>query len=378
MRNIKIAMVLYTLGLDYDDRIRKEILSICSLFKFVSFKIFCITLENKEFEGITSYGIPFKNIFLKSREKYSSGTNKIKKAIELYNSIKDELDNYDYIWCVDVETFYIVLKTSKPIIWDLHELPMIFCKNYWMRLFFRYLVNRCKVVIHANMERIEFLVKQKMIPQNNHHFYLRNYPNFNEFLNEKDKQLSDFILWKNNRKCVYLQGLNSESRAAYESMKAILECDDLCAVVVGNIEKNSKEKLIREYGDISHKIYFTGMIKQLMTPMYIKECILSLIFYKNSTPNNYYCEANRLYQNIVNGNPVIVGNNPTMKEIVEKYGFGISINSDGSDLNEIIDSIKKILLNYSLYKMNVIKNRSILNWESQNDTIKRIIETLLE
>ena len=47
-KHYKVALVLYTNGLDYDDRIRKEILSIQKLYSNVSFKIFAVEPKNRE------------------------------------------------------------------------------------------------------------------------------------------------------------------------------------------------------------------------------------------------------------------------------------------------------------------------------------------
>ena len=50
-RQYKIALVLYTQGIDYDDRIRKEMLSIMKLYPNVSFKIFAVEPKNREEES---------------------------------------------------------------------------------------------------------------------------------------------------------------------------------------------------------------------------------------------------------------------------------------------------------------------------------------
>jgi glycosyltransferase involved in cell wall biosynthesis len=210
------------------------------------------------------------------------------------------------------------------------------------------------------------------------HLVLRNYPSFDEALQQKDDDFGEFEKWLGNRECVYLQGCDSDIRAAFECVASVIEATDLCAVVIGHFDQTIRKKLIDEFGEeISKRIYFTGMIKQLLTPLYIKKCCLSLVYYKNVSPNNWYCEANRLYQNIVNGNPVICGSNPPMKDLVEKYGFGIATKTDGADINEISEAIKQMLQDISIYKQNVGKKKDILRWESQEDTIKSIMEKLL-
>lgn len=87
-KHYNIALVLYTHGLDYDDRIRKEILSIKSLYSNVDFKIFAVEPKNREEEGITSYGVRYRIPYLKSREKYASGTHTVQKAWDFYKAIK--------------------------------------------------------------------------------------------------------------------------------------------------------------------------------------------------------------------------------------------------------------------------------------------------
>ena len=124
-KQYNIALVLYTQGLDYDDSIRKEILSIQKIYSNVKFKIFAVEPKNREEEGISSYGVPYRIPYLESRDKYASGTHTLAKAWDFYKSIKNDLKAFDAIWCADHETFLFVLFTrNKQVIWDLHELPV--------------------------------------------------------------------------------------------------------------------------------------------------------------------------------------------------------------------------------------------------------------
>ena len=178
---------------------------------------------------------------------------------------------------------------------------------------------------------------------------------------------------------MYLQGLNEPSRAPFESISAVLKSPNLKCVVVGRVDKDAVARLNEVFGanTVRSRVYFTGMVKQLKTPQYIRKCFVSLVFYKNTCLNNWYCEANRFYQNIINGNPVITGANPPMKNIIEKFGFGISLQSDGSDELEIIEAIRRIREDYNLYKNMIDKNKDLLFWNSQNETLSKIIFNLL-
>ena len=118
----KVALILYTSGLQYDDRIRKEILSLCKFDKNIEFEIFAVVPQNVEEHGITDYGVKFHILHLNSRDKYASASHGLAKAFDFYKTLRKQLRNFDVIWCADVETFMfpLLLSSKKPIIWDLH------------------------------------------------------------------------------------------------------------------------------------------------------------------------------------------------------------------------------------------------------------------
>ncbi len=375
----KIALVIKTAGLDYDDRVRKEILSVQEIYPNIKFKIFVMYPENKETTGVTSYGTPYKSVYVPSRDKYPSGQKAALKSYEFYKAIKEELKEYDAIWCANDDTALVVaLAKSKHILWDLHELPGSLMGNPIKKWLLKYLFSRCKAVVHANPQREQYLESIGAISDNSKHFAIRNYPNFEDRDNEYDGLYHQFIEWKGERKCVYLQGLANDSRAAYESIEAVLQTPELVAVVVGGFDNESKKRLEKEYGaELTERVFFVGKIPQLKIPQYVEQCYMSLIFYKNVRPNNYYCEANRFYQSVLLGLPVVVGNNPSMKELVDKYNFGVSIEDDGNDIIKIKEGIDKILTYYDTYKVSIKKHRDNLIWGTQDGTIKQIVEKLL-
>lgn len=376
-KSYKIALVLYTQGLDYDDRVRKEILSVKALCPNVNFKIFAIEPQNREESGITSYGVAYRVPYLKSRDRYPSSTHTLQKAWDFYRTIKKDLKKFDAVWCADIETFIFVLMShGKPTVWDLHELPLAFIGSPIKRMLFRYLERKCNVMVHANEPRLKYLEKIDMVRHPEKQFILRNYPQFNEIDTDYDDTYNDFVKWLGNDKCVYLQGIVNSSRADMESIQAVLAIPHLKAVVVGGIQPKRMEEFKQRFGEevLTERIYFTGRIKQLKTPQYIKKCCIALVFYKNTSPNNWYCEPNRLFQNVINGNPVVVGNNPPMKEFVEKNHYGVSVDTDGSDVDKIVKGIKTILDNPVNYK---ILNVDEVLWNKQNVVINKIVNTFI-
>lgn len=380
---LKIALVIKTDGLEYDDRVRKEILSVQKLYPNIRFKIFVMFHENKVIEDVTSYGVPYKSIYIPARDKYPSATHTTLKAWQFYKVVKEEVKDFDAVWCACVETGFIAMLLSKrKILWDLHELPATFLSNKVMRILLKYIFGRCKVILHTNPQRIQYLQQLGVVKEPLKHLYLRNYPNFDDVDKIYDSTYQNFVIWKGERKCVYLQSLGSNARAAYESACAVLRENNLCAVIVGNFDKEAEKRLRDEYADFDERIYLAGKVLQLKIPQYIQQCYMSLIFYKKinsgeGIENNWYCEANRFYQAVIMGLPVVVGANPTMKEFVDKYQFGVAIDDDGSDINKISDGIHEVLKNYEFYHQNNIKYRDHLLWRQQASQIKLIVDKLL-
>ena len=379
-KEYRIALVIKNDGLDYDDRVRKEILSIQKLYPNIHFKIFAMLDRNEEHEGVTSYGVPYKSIFISARNKYPSAEKIILKAWQFYRAVNKDLREYDAVWCGDYHTVIIALLFhKKPVLWDLHELPLMLLGNSLKRFVLCKVFDNCRVVVHANPQRIDYLKSINCIKQQDKHFAIRNYPNFEDIDPEYDDKYREFMTWKSDRKCVYLQGLSEDTRSPYESISAVLRTKDLLAVVVGNCEHNIIERLNKEFGDsFRERIFFVGKIPQLKIPQYSGQCDATMVFYQNVEPNNFYCEANRFYQSIIMGIPVVVGNNPPMKELVDKYGFGVSIDDDGRDISEISRGLEYVINHYNEFHTNCIKFRGNLLWENQTDSIKIITERLLK
>lgn len=378
-KKYKIALVIKTTGLEYDDRVRKEILTVQKLYPNIRFKIFAMLPENREYEAVTSYGIPYKSLYLPTRMLFGSAKMQMLKALDFYRVVRKELKEYDAIWCGDYHSFMIAaLAPKKHLLWDLHELPTPLLGNHMLRSFLKYIFNRCSIIVHANPQRCDYLESLGLISDRSKHYAIRNFPNFDDVDTEYDDTYHRFMEWKGNRKCVYLQGLSDFGRSGYESISAVLRMKDLVAVVVGKVYSKDWERLETEFGDMLYeRVFLTGRINQMKIPQYVNQCILSLVFYQNIRPNNYYCEANRFYQSVIMGLPVVVGNNPPMRDLVNKYGFGVSIDDDGRDVEKIRIGIEEVLAHYQTYQTNNSKYQENLIWDRQESIFREIVERLL-
>ena len=379
-REIKIAVLRKMPNLENDDRLRKEFTSIKKIYPFIQMKAFAMLGDNREYESVTSYGLPFRSVGLKSRDVMSRGSHLIKKSWDYYRAIRKDLKEYDIIWnSGDEPTPALLFIRKKTLFWDLRELPMFLMSSSWKRWVLKQIFSKCTVMIHANQYRIDYLNQNGLIEDEKKHLVVRNYPDFSSVDTEYDARYYEVKEWIGDRTCVYLQGLSNDSRASFESLSAVMNVPDICAIVLGTVSEPAKNKLIEQYGEesVDKRICFAGNFKVLKVPQYLALCHLSLVFYKNTSPNNYYCEANRLYQAIDAGLPVVVGSNPSMKYVVEDLGVGVSVDTDGSDIKLIESGVKTILDNRAMYVSNIKCLTNEIKWESQEPALKRAIDILI-
>lgn len=372
---IKIAMIARTKGLEYDDRIRKECIS---LSKKADIQIFVNFTDNRKEKGITSYGIPYESFKLSTREKLPSSKFLFIKSMDFFLQVRNKLKDFEIIWAHEEYTYlFPLLGKKRKYIWDQHEIPFRFLKPI-LRGVFHYIEKKCIYIIHANEFRKEYLIEQGLVKDEKKHKIIRNYPdkNFLEVLSPlESEEFVKFQNWLNNDDYVYLQGISTKRRYPYNTIEAILDSTNNKIVVAGEIDIESKKLLLKKYGKkLQDRVYFRGMINQLDIPFYVEKSNFSIVLYDTITANNRYCEPNRMYQAISLGVPVIVGCNEPMKDLVEKYSFGIALKHDGRDLENLIINISLLLKNINEYKKNIESNKQRILWENQESEILELIK----
>jgi len=361
MKNI--AVIAKTRGLEFDDRIRKECIALSKKYHVTIFVVFD---DNRQEEGITSYGIKYKSFRIKTRDILPQSKFLLIKAFEYYLKVIVHLKEFDLFWAHEEYTFLFPLLAKKnKCIWDLHETPDKF-NNYLMRKVFHYIEKKSYKIIHANNYRINHLKKIHIIKDLKKHTYLNNFPDLKFLQSTKENSnYQQFQNWLDGSNYIYLQGLSFVGRYPINTIESVIETNSK-AVVVGEIESGSLKYLNKKHPNLDSFIYFTGMVNQLEITKYIINSQLTIIMYDSSSANELYCEPNRLYQSIGLNKPVITGNNPPMKDIVEKYGLGLSLENDGSKKSEIIEAIEELNESYDLYKKNLLKHSKKFIWQDRN------------
>src|SRR5699024_725074 len=109
--------------------------------------------------------------------------------------------------------------------------------------------------------------------------------------------------------------------------------ENINLVIMGSVEAEIQSYI--EGHNLSDRV-FCKFVSQEEIIHFVDNALLSIVLYKQNSPNNLYCEPNRLYQLITRGIPVIVGNNPPMKNIIDKFDAGIVLPDDGSNSETLV------------------------------------------
>lgn len=370
-----VLMLLKCNGLEYDDRVRKECLSLLGVG--LTTEIHVIEDSNSAARGeIYSSGSKFVKHRLMSRRFFSGNKFLLLKLIEFFFRIyRVSVFKRRVVWLHDPLMFVFVpyfallrkLNRCDRIVWDQHELPPSFMiENPIFRRFYISALSLADVRVHANVERGQYL-NDKLGTSFNFDV-LNNFVD-EEFANEPTQELpSELKEWLENKEFVLLQSGAYHERCFDSVAKAIALCDGVfkCVVVGGtNIDFDYYRK---EFPDFDDKFYFVGMVPQIRLVDYIDRALVSLILYQSSAMNSWLCEPNRLYQALCRGTRVIVGNNPTMKNLIENSGCGTVLPDDGSNCQYIHSALmKEFSANDDCYP-------SIeTNWSSQKCFFDRLI-----
>lgn len=374
---MKIAYILMTNGLEYDDRIRKEMVTISHIMD-VEFKVFAFHGDNHAEKGILSYGVPYEVVSLKKRGGNKGLVSLLRKEYDFYSQIKKKVKGYDLLWICDDQPFFFPLFSKKPMIWDLHEIPASIIGTRLKNILFHRMEKRCKYLIHANQERLDYLISKGVVQMPDKNLIIRNYPD-KEWLSKADIEHEKFLKfkeWLGDDEYIYVQGLNGKGRFGVETLSAIMEVKSIKAVVIGNVSNDIKSIITSKYHDVDQHLYYTGQVVQSETSVFMAHCKFSLVFYNVITANNRYCEPNRMFQCMGMGRPVVVGNNEPMRNVVEKYGNGVVLRSDGSDVEETVRGINQMLTNYDEFRRNAEEVKDHFSWEAQKQIFVNIFSKL--
>lgn len=262
-------------------------------------------------------------------------------------------------------------------IWDLHELPhSILSSNFVTRKWIRYLLSSVDLLVYTNIERRDFIL-QKYGHNERDYLILNNFPDEEFIVKAKtapEGELKGWIASQNNKPYLLWMGAATPSRYFGVVIEVFRKYHDrFNLVVMGNVDdvfKDETDEYIRK-GKL-----FARFVSQSEVINYVDNAQFSIVLYNADTPNNNYCEPNRLYQLISRNVPIITGCNPTMANWMLKLNAGVVLQDDGRDVRSLTAGLENLFLNYDQYKENLrtVDKAEIFDWKTQFDSIVRFIE----
>jgi hypothetical protein len=369
---MRVAIILFTGTLDNDDRVRKlsKTLSASAMVDFL-----VVDNKNSNKSGIVFNEFNFSSFKIITRKFLPSGRFTILKTLEFYLRSFHMLKKYDYLWVCDEEPiFHIIFAKKDKVIWDLHEHPTRFYnKTIFHKLLLSFIEKKTKAIVHANDFRRNLLFQNSQLSFIDKSRVVRNFPDMN-FVNRPYKQGEVFLKfqeWCGNSEYVFVQGISSNDRYPIETLVAILTTTDFKISIIGSFCLDYLEELKNDFNVLAleDRLFVAGILPIMEVPAFMSGAKFSVVLYSIDSLNSKFCEPNRLFQPLAMGIPLIVGSNPPMREIADKYKNAVSILTDGRDVRDLRNGIKILLSNFSTYKSNAIKYKNEFIWDIQDQRI---------
>ncbi|MBD1427739.1 glycosyltransferase family protein [Sphingobacterium arenae] len=343
-------------------------------------------LEDNNIKGVfKDNDINIISISLRFRRCFKKGKGYVFKVPELtiktlsyiFRRKPDVILFHDLQHYLSILTVLLFIKpfTKTKVLWDLHELPHNgLTSNFITKKILRFMLSHCDFLIYTNKERRAYIL-EKINHREKDYYILNNYPS-RDYVNVKKADLPDgsintlgdtpYILWLG----AAAEGRNFNTfLTTYKNYKGKYKL-----VILGKVDDKFKEEIdgLKREGHV-----FTDFVPQIDMIKYIDNAYFSVVLYRDTSPNNRFCEPNRLYQLLTRNIPIICGNNPTMKSIIEENGGGIVLPDDGSSLETMEMAMMEMVDNYNVYKESeyTYKNTKLMTWDSQFDGVyKKLLE----
>ena len=225
-----------------------------------------------------------------------------------------------------------------------------------------------KVIVTGKLDG-EFLQEEYKL---NNIILLRNLPRY--YKPENKINLHSQLNIESSKKIILYQGVLLKGRGIEKVFEVLKELPDHIFVIAGGGEFEDYYRRLSEEMKLTDQVFFLGKLTQEDLPKITASADVGVSLIENLSKSYYYALPNKLFEYIMAEVPVIVSNLPQMKDIVDKYDVGFSV--DTENRTELLTVIKKLTEDRSLYqskKHNCQIASQELNWEKEVTTILKTI-----
>lgn len=105
------------------------------------------------------------------------------------------------------------------------------------------------------------------------------------------------------------------------------------------------------------------MIDQIKTSALIRNATYTIVLYEPTSPNNFFCEPNRLFQALAHGVPCVVGANPAMAHN-QKKGNVLALSDYGDCIDNLVTACLEMEAQIGAYRRKAAEVASEYIWDS--------------
>jgi len=193
---------------------------------------------------------------------------------------------------------------------------------------------------------------------------LRNLPRYNKPSPKLD--LHSQLRIEKTKKIILYQGVLLKGRGIEKVFAVLNELPDHVFLIIGGGEYEDYYQDLAAKMNLTKQVFFLGKLTQEELPKITASVDVGVSLIENLSTSYYYALPNKLFEYIMAEIPIIVSNLPQMKEIVEKYDVGFSV--DIENKAELITALNTLSENTSLHeskKQNCHVASQQLNWEKE-------------
>lgn len=324
-------------------------------------------IKVKRFYPISTYGsgikqiIPFFKFIFQVRRYLKNKDYDIIHAHDLDGLITGKLATFmkEKIFIYDSHEFFSGYKSNK-----------IEKKIYYIEKIFLSKKDFIITVSESIAEKLKNFYNPKAIE------IIKNAPYFKKIILKNNLLREEFKI-ENGKIILLYQGGIIKNRGLKELVEIIEKLDNNYNLVF--IGKGNYKKELQTYvknKKIEYKIFFKDFVENNKLLDYTNSADIGIYFIENKCLNHYYCLPNKVFEFIQGEIPVITSNFPDLERLIMSNKIGLAVNPN--DLEEIVNSIKKITEDKENYVENIKESKKNLSWETEEKKLLNFYERIIE
>lgn len=282
------------------------------------------------------------------------------------------LTEYDIAGAIDLDTIIPVKLSSfmkrKQCSFDAHEyfeeVPEVtgrpFVKYIWTKIANVYIpkMNKCYTVSAGLATLFTEKYKKQFV-------LIRNMP----FLKDISKVSLPLIA----QPYILYQGALNEGRGVEQLIRAMIQLPQYRLLIAGEGDLSIELRKLTKELEIEDKVLFLGYVQPDMLDNYTAGAYIGLNLLENKGLSYYYSLANKCFDYVQYGVPVLNMDFPEYRALNEEYEIGILLKS--LDIDEIVYNLKLLFDDVNMHqrlRMNCLQAKLEWNWEKEKEKLIRL------